>query len=52
MEEDLLFISTHDYGSFVIEQFLTSETVKKTYKKRFLQKVKVSVDMCEFNFVI
>ncbi|XP_065065192.1 uncharacterized protein LOC135691299 [Rhopilema esculentum] len=40
MEEDLLFISTHDYGSFVIEQFLTSETVKKTYKKRFLQKVK------------
>ena len=43
LSEEVLFLTRHEYGSFVVEEFIASQSVSKSYKRKFLLMVKVNL---------
>lgn len=41
LKDELLFLMRHEYGSFVIEEFLVSNNVAKVHKTNLLLRIKV-----------
>ena len=45
MRDEHLFLVKHEHGSFVVEQFLTSQTVPQPRKRKFLSKIEVCYEL-------
>ena len=41
LKDELLFLMHHEYGSFVVEEFIASKSVSKSHKTKFLLAIKV-----------